>query len=333
MIAGEALFEVLVNAAVTFVAAYLLVRLLTARMRDGGLRLALLCLPFAKVVYEVARGIPANAFFWERVRGVQQELGSFLVGVGFSRLGFILHISFSAHAHGRSYPTSVADGAATILGRRVATLAPTVVAVVLVLGAVIALARLHHTRFRPAGPVVDWRRLGARGVRIHLDPREGVPCAGGLLQPWICVPASVHAALSDEEREAVIAHELAHLRRHDVLLLGSLAALEAALWFVPFVGRLARAIGAQCELRADADARLRGVDGAVLASALVRVAERLSGRTPRVALIAGPSLLSRRVHELLAPLPAEGRGRVALRFVLAVVAATFVLRATTFGLP
>lgn len=333
MIAGEVLFEVLVNAAVAFVVAHLLVHLFTARMRDGNLRLFLLFLPFVKAVHTLVHGIPSSAFFWERVRGVHQELGSFVVGCGFNRLGLVLHLSFSAHAHGRTYPTSVADGAATVLGRRVAAQAPTVVAALLALGVLVALARLARTRFRPAGPVVALRRLGTRDVRVHLDPRPGVPCAGGVLRPWICVPAEIHAALSEAEREAVIAHELAHLRRHDVILLGGLAVLEAALWFAPSVGRLGRAIRAQCELRADADARDRGVDGAVLASALVRVAEQLPRVTPRVALVSSPSLLSRRVRELLGPATADGRGRLALRGFVTVVAASLVLRATTFGLP
>jgi beta-lactamase regulating signal transducer with metallopeptidase domain len=194
-------------------------------------------------------------------------------------------------------------------------------------------------RRRLAGArVLEERRLGLRTVRVLVSDGAGaVPCAGGVLRPWICVPPALVAALSIEEREAVIAHELAHVRHHDVVLLLAVGLARAVFGFVPGAGRLARAIREQCEVAADAAAAAT-VPRTALASAIVRVADQVR-RAPcppehRLAIVRPGSVLARRVRTLLdEQAPPGARWRVALRVLgVAVVAAT-VFRATTFGNP
>src|SRR5262249_18465121 len=59
-------------------------------------------------------------------------------------------------------------------------------------------------------------RLGVRGVVALLESaRVEVPMVVGWLRPAILGPAAALSGLSPAELEAILAHELAHIRRHD----------------------------------------------------------------------------------------------------------------------
>lgn len=89
------------------------------------------------------------------------------------------------------------------------------------------------------------------------------------------------ALLAFEEREAVIAHELAHLRFFDGPLLIVTGFVAQLFSFVPGALRAFEALCAHVELAADAYAA-RSVAPSSLASALVCVAERAgTGAAPR----------------------------------------------------
>lgn len=334
MIAGEVAFYLLLNGLVSLAITVGLAALLARRLPPGGLRLAILATPLLKLAYLVGRGIPGDAFFWARMRGVRQELGSFLVGVGADRVGLRLDLSLQSHAAGLTWPSTVADGASAILGRRVSPVATVLVAELLVLVALVRLSLLVRRGLVRAdeATLLEVRRLGPRTVRVLLDPNASVPHTGGVFRPWIRLPAALHATLAAEEREAVLAHELAHVRHLDVVLLGFCAAVHAVFWFVPGLGWLARAVRGECELRADAHAATE-VDGRVLASALVRVAEGLSAEradAPSPALVER-SLLAVRVGRLLAPPAAVSRTRRLGQLAFAALAIGLLLRTKTFG--
>jgi TonB family protein len=77
-------------------------------------------------------------------------------------------------------------------------------------------------------------RLGAgRSPRLRISAAADSPLVIGWLRPVILVPASALLAIAPEAMEAVLAHELAHVRRGDFLanLLQSIA--EALLFFHP----------------------------------------------------------------------------------------------------
>jgi beta-lactamase regulating signal transducer with metallopeptidase domain len=349
---GLASFNLLVNAAVSLLGAWIIVGLGTwlLRIRDGRLRIALLLLPFAKAVYELLRGIPQSSFFWAKLAGATQELGAFRIGFGVT-MPFVpvVHVSLGAVSGGHTYAQGIGDLAATALARRLGPSAPVVLGLVLgavVLGCVLVgavrmiRAARERTRVLRDATVLEVRPLGGRRtVRIVIAEDVGaVPCAGGILRPWVCFPRSIFDALSHDEREAVIAHELAHIRHYDVLLLGVVAILRALFGFVPGAIWLARAIRAQCEIAADA-AAARLVAPTTLASAIVRVAERacLDARIPsdELALIRPGRLLTRRITTLLGR-PANApssRGLLVLRVAGVIVVAAAVMRATTLGNP
>ena len=54
-----------------------------------------------------------------------------------------------------------------------------------------------------------------------------VPIVIGLLRPMILVPTAMVNGLTTEQLESVLTHELAHLRRHDHLLIVVQRVLEA----------------------------------------------------------------------------------------------------------
>ena len=166
---------------------------------------------------------------------------------------------------------------------------------------------------KPIAEALD-RLAGAWSMRVvpvlATAERIVVPKVVGLLRPTILLPASALSGLSAGELEMILAHELAHVRRHDmwVNLLQRLA--EAALFFNPALWLLSRRISSLREYCCD-ELACRGAEprggGAHLryAQALLRVVELSQtaepGRVDTAALAASgrsPSELRRRVARL-----------------------------------
>jgi Zn-dependent protease with chaperone function len=169
-------------------------------------------------------------------------------------------------------------------------------------------ARPAAADVRAAAAVVA-RRLGlTRAVRVVESTAVTVPMLVGWARPVVLFPASALSGLSAEQVEALIAHELAHVRRHDYLanilqsLVDTLLFYHPAVWFVSREVREARE---QC-----CDDLAIGVcDRVVYASALADLAA-ISG-TPRIALAATDGSLLRRVRRILGHPRGDGSPGVA----------------------
>lgn len=75
------------------------------------------------------------------------------------------------------------------------------------------------------------RRLGiARAVILLESSTVSVPTVMGWLRPVLLVPVSTLAGLSPRQLEAILAHELAHVRRHDYLVNLLQTAVETLLF-------------------------------------------------------------------------------------------------------
>lgn len=157
-------------------------------------------------------------------------------------------------------------------------------------------------------------RMGLKQrVRLMESTRADSPLLIGWIKPVILVPAAAMLHLRPEALEAVLAHELAHIRRGDYLanLLQSLA--EAFLFFHPCAwwlsGRIRELREHCCD---DAAAALCG-DPLILAEGLSTL-ERLRRRLqpdPAPALAAAKGKLMSRITRLFQPqeLPvSQGRG-------------------------
>jgi beta-lactamase regulating signal transducer with metallopeptidase domain/membrane-associated protease RseP (regulator of RpoE activity) len=96
------------------------------------------------------------------------------------------------------------------------------------------------------------RRLGERrAVRALESTLVEVPTAIGWLRPVILLPASALAGLSAAELEAILAHEIAHVRRRDYLVNLLQTVAETVLFYHPAVWWLSGRIRAEREHCAD----------------------------------------------------------------------------------
>ena len=92
------------------------------------------------------------------------------------------------------------------------------------------------------------RRLHiARTVRLLRSTLVEVPTVIGWLKPVILLPTSALSGLNPHQLEAILAHELAHIRRHDYLVNLLQTVVETLLFYHPAVWWLSRRIRAERE--------------------------------------------------------------------------------------
>ncbi|MBV9926613.1 MAG: M48 family metalloprotease [Acidobacteria bacterium] len=135
-------------------------------------------------------------------------------------------------------------------------------------------------------------------VKVLESSLVSVPTAVGWLRPAILLPASAFTGLTPEQLEAVLAHELAHVRRHDYLVNVLQTGVETLLFYHPAVWWVSRQIRAEREHVCD-DMAVR-VTGDVMtyARALTRI-ERLRTTASRLAMAADGGSLRFRVSRLV----------------------------------
>jgi beta-lactamase regulating signal transducer with metallopeptidase domain len=134
-----------------------------------------------------------------------------------------------------------------------------------------------------------------RAVAILQSSAVIVPVMVGWLKPAVILPVAALAGLSPSQLEALLAHELAHVRRQDYLvnLLQSVA--EALLFYHPAVWWLSHRVRADRELCCD-DLAVSVCDPLVYATALTDLAAMTS---PGLALAATDGDLLGRVRRIL----------------------------------
>jgi beta-lactamase regulating signal transducer with metallopeptidase domain len=176
-------------------------------------------------------------------------------------------------------------------------------------GAVLLLLRLGagvatlHRWTRRADPVRDTRWLSALDRAAPTGRRPVLRASSRVRSPlsWGVRPAvillSVDALEQAGRADAILTHEMGHVRRGDWLFLMLTRLLVAALWFNPLVWLLHRQLAAQSEQAADAWA-IRRIDRTDYATTLVAMA---AGRRPHAALgMAAPKgELARRVTAIM----------------------------------
>lgn len=112
----------------------------------------------------------------------------------------------------------------------------------------------HLYRIRRTGlgrPAQQWlqlldllkERLEIDGrVQLFFSSRVQLPMVMGILKPVILLPAASLAQLSPQQLEAILLHELAHIRRNDYLINLVQTVVETILFFNPFVWQLSAII-------------------------------------------------------------------------------------------
>jgi beta-lactamase regulating signal transducer with metallopeptidase domain len=199
---------------------------------------------------------------------------------------------------------------------RLATLMPWLVcawlAGVLLLGTRFAGAWLLVLRLRrSAAPVperfeellvrVSGRLRVSRAVRLCQSALVEVPTVVGHLRPLILIPAGALVGLTPQQLEAVLAHELAHVRRYDYAVNLLQTAVETLLFYHPAAWWLSRRVRAEREHACD-DAAVE-VTGDVLlyARALAALEHLRATHTPpaALALAANGGSLMQRIQRLV----------------------------------
>ena len=84
-------------------------------------------------------------------------------------------------------------------------------------------------------------------VRLLESTLVDVPTVIGWIKPVILLPASALSGLKPHQLEAILAHELAHIRRHDYLVNLLQTLVETLLFYHPAVWWLSRRIRAERE--------------------------------------------------------------------------------------
>lgn len=146
------------------------------------------------------------------------------------------------------------------------------------------------------------RSLGLQqSPRLSRSPDLATPIAFGWVRPEICLPERVDE-LDDASLRAMLAHELAHLRRADPAWMWAGACLQALVPWQPLLWFVRRRFAAIVELQCDAVAA-RHAGPTAVARCLLDVAEWL--RPPRreplgaLGMAARPSALRQRVEAAL----------------------------------
>ena len=142
------------------------------------------------------------------------------------------------------------------------------------------------------------RRLGVRrAVRAVRSSLVEVPSVAGWLKPVLLVPASALSGLSVSQVDAILAHELAHVRRHDYLVNLAQTAAETLLFYHPATWWVSSRIRAAREHCCDDLAVAVSGDVVGYADALARL-ERLRAARPATLVAADGGRLIDRVRRL-----------------------------------
>jgi beta-lactamase regulating signal transducer with metallopeptidase domain len=169
-----------------------------------------------------------------------------------------------------------------------------------------------------------------RGTRIGLSDLVAAPCAVGFARPMVLLPRAFAQRAGSDELIAVVAHELAHLRRRDDFVQLAQRIATGIFCINPVMGLISRRVDFYREAACDdevVDSKASALRYAeCLASILARAVQPASAAAP--ALVQGQRQMRARVERLVNW--REGTrtmGRVAILIALAVCAtAMFFVR-------
>jgi len=198
--------------------------------------------------------------------------------------------------------------------------------------------RLRWVQTEPVEP--RWqasltRLAGQLGIRRSLRLLQSgaveVPMVLGWLRPVILVPMAIFTAMEPRALEAILAHELAHIRRHDYFVNLLQSAVEVLLFFHPAVWWLSAQVRAERENCCDDTAIALCGDPLFYARALAALEDLRPALQPNpsLALAATGGTLMNRIRRILAPkLPPSPAARAGL---VAALAVSVLGAASTFG--
>jgi TonB family protein len=146
-------------------------------------------------------------------------------------------------------------------------------------------------------------RVGVtRAVRVLISSLADGPSVIGALRPVVLLPAATLLGLTPDQLEAVLAHELAHIRRYDYLVNIVQMLIETLFFYHPAVWWISSRIRQERELCCD-DIAVRCCGDAVGYARALTALERIRVTTPSLALGVKDGPLMYRVQRLLGATP------------------------------
>lgn len=109
-------------------------------------------------------------------------------------------------------------------------------------------------------------------IQVFLSDTVTTPLTIGFLKPVILIPVASINHLTTDQLEAVLLHELAHIKRYDYLVNIILSVVEISLFFNPFTQLLSKNIRKERENSCDDWVLQFQYDASLYAEALLRIA-------------------------------------------------------------
>lgn len=134
-------------------------------------------------------------------------------------------------------------------------------------------------------------------ARAAVSSLVEVPCAAGFLRPVILIPALIFTNLPIEHVEALLAHEIAHLKRWDHWVNLAQCCVQALLFYHPAAWWISKRIREERELCCD-DLVVRAYGDAVTYAKALTALEKLRVHLPEAALLSTEGSLAARIQRL-----------------------------------
>jgi bla regulator protein blaR1 len=157
------------------------------------------------------------------------------------------------------------------------------------------------TPLREGREVETLRRMervaGVRKTELVLSRASLEPGVFGIARPVLIWPEGISAHLGDAQLDAVVAHEVWHVRRRDNLAAAMHMAVEAIFWFHPLVWWLGARLVEERERACDEQVLQSGSERQVYAESILKVCEFcLASPLACMSGVAGADLKKRMVN-------------------------------------
>jgi uncharacterized protein (TIGR03435 family) len=164
------------------------------------------------------------------------------------------------------------------------------------------------------------RRLSISApVRLYTSAIVQVPTVIGWLRPYILLPVTTLTGLSESQLRAILAHELAHIRRHDYLVNLLQTAIETVLFYHPAVWWVGKQMRIEREHCCD-DIAVAACGNAIEYAEALAELEQIRGKIPKPALAATGGELLGRIRRLLGQQPSQSHASPSLGTIAAALA-------------
>jgi bla regulator protein BlaR1 len=189
-----------------------------------------------------------------------------------------------------SQPFSEASASQGLFAASLLRWLPEMVAMLWVIGFVTVIGlwwvrwRRVAAAIRGAVPVSDGRELEAlrrmesaagmqKPMAFRLSQSTLEPGVFGIIRPLLLWPAGISKHLQDAHVEAILAHEVQHVRRRDNLAAAMHMVVEAIFWFHPLVWWLGARLVEECEQACDEEVLRLGNQPNIYAESILKTCE------------------------------------------------------------